>query len=195
MDEGYIKFNIEHCFEEILIPDIIFNELNVWRTKLFDLMLIGETPEGIGYGNISVKTDNGFFITGSATGKQRVLNKKDYALVYKYNLFENKVYSKGMCKASSESMSHAAVYESDMSTNAVIHVHSEIMWNKYLNSLPVTSKLASFGTPEMALEIKRILKDTGAMKSGILIMGGHKDGIITFGKNLNEAGETLMKFI
>ena len=195
MDEGYIKFNIDHSFEEILIPDHIFNLLNIWRTRLFDLNLIGETSDGIGFGNISVKTKNGFFITGSATGKNKVLNKNDYAFVYKYYLSENKVFSRGMCKASSESMSHAAVYESYEKINSVIHIHSEIMWKKYYNFLPTTSESAAFGTPEMAKEIKKILIQPDVLNNGIIIMGGHEDGIITFGNKLDDAGKILMKFI
>jgi len=29
----------------------------------------------------------------------------------------------------------------------------------------------------------------------IIIMGGHKEGLITFGRDLDEAGEVLLKYV
>ena len=191
-DEGYIKFQNDHQFEKIDAPDGIFREISVWRTKLFDLGMIGETPEGIGYGNISFRYGNNFIITGSATGKKRILEVSGYALVRSYDYEMNKVQSSGMTRASSESLSHAAVYECHTNVNSVIHVHHEKMWKWYLNDLPTTSEKFAFGTPEMAYDIQRIIKDKAMGSQGILIMGGHQDGIITFGKSVETAAGILL---
>jgi len=193
-DEGYIKFLIDHETKIIDIPEEAFNNLNNWRTRLFDLNLIGETSDGIGFGNISIKYENSFLITGSATGKKRKLEKDEYACVLSCDYKNNKVVSKGMTKASSESMSHAVIYECNEEIKAVIHVHNTMMWNKYIDALPTTSKNTTFGTPEMAYEIQKLLKIHQFYKKGILVMGGHQDGVITFGNNLDKAGEILLNY-
>ena len=194
-NEGYIKFNIDHAYEGILMPDQLFLTLSEWRTKLFEYNLIGETPEGIGYGNISIKFRDGFFITGSATGAKDKLDREDYAFVHGYNFENNLVKSVGEVKASSESMSHAAIYESNQAINGVIHIHSSKLWNQYINRMPTTSRTISFGTPEMAYEVKELLKNPVHYRSGVIIMGGHQDGIFTFGEDLNEAGERILKLM
>ena len=49
-----------------------------------------------------------------------------------------------------------------------------------------------YGTPQMALEIKRLAEECFLRDHGILVMAGHDDGIITFGKNLAEAYAILL---
>jgi hypothetical protein len=36
------------------------------------------------------------------------------------------------------------------------------------------------------------LNNSRYVKEKVIVMGGHKEGIITFGKSLNEAGNTLL---
>lgn len=192
IDEGYIKFNIEHRFEKIEIPEPIFTQLSNCRTQMFDRGWIGETPEGIGFGNISVFYDNRFFITGSATGAIRELSVEGYAEVLKFDIEENCVESKGMAKASSETMSHAVIYKSKSSVRAVIHIHNTLLWENNIDKLPTTAKEVPFGTPQMAHEIQRIINNPDDFHKGIIIMGGHQDGIISYGETLNAAAEKLL---
>ena len=44
----------------------------------------------------------------------------------------------------------------------------------------------------MANEIKRLFDQTALSKEKILVMGGHREGIISFGKDLAEAGNILI---
>ena len=44
----------------------------------------------------------------------------------------------------------------------------------------------------MANEIKRLFDETALNKEKILVMGGHREGIISFGKDLEEAGSILI---
>ena len=44
----------------------------------------------------------------------------------------------------------------------------------------------------MAYEIMRLFKETDVPSRKILVMAGHEGGIVTFGKNLQEAFEVLM---
>lgn len=189
--EGYIKFNLSWEEKAFDFDDPDFMRINSCRNKLFEMGLIGAYPDGIGFGNLSIRYNrNEFIISGSVTGNFKNLTKEHYSLVKDYDIFKNSVNCIGLTKASSESLSHAAIYESNMDVNAVIHIHNNDMWNKYLNDLPTTDKKAEFGTPEIALEIKKLANQN----SGIIIMGGHTEGIISYGKSLNEAKEILLKF-
>jgi ribulose-5-phosphate 4-epimerase/fuculose-1-phosphate aldolase len=192
-EEGYIKFNCYREDKEIFLTDSLYNKLDKWRARLFDLSLIGEYNNGIGYGNISVRSkENQFFISGSATGGKPKLFKDDYALVTNYNLKNNSLHCEGKLNASSESLSHAVIYSLNKDVGAVIHIHSDDMWDTYLDKLPTTDKKAAFGTPEIASSILELLQSRNNPSSGILVMGGHKEGIISFGENLEDAGNIIL---
>lgn len=194
-DEGYIKYCCIWNDSLIEIPSLLLNSLNAWRKKLFDLSLIGIYEGGIGYGNISIRNeDDTFFVTGSATGGKSVLHKDDYALVHDCDFKKNQLSCTGKTKASSESLTHAAIYESSPEIRSVIHVHSDRMWNYYLNILPTTFVDVEFGTPEMAFELKRLLNNRENIQKGIVVMGGHKEGIITFGRDLDQSGNCILKY-
>ncbi len=194
MDEGYIKF---HC-NWIKADPLSINQLlqiNRWRDTLYNLGYIGAYNNGIGFGNISIRCDNStFIITGSATGGFKTLNGNHYVLVNDYNLLQNSLTCTGPIKASSESLSHAAIYECSQETNAVIHIHNFNMWEKLIHNVPTTREEIPYGTPEMAIEIKRLFKSTNVKTEKIISMAGHQEGIIAFGNTLDEAGEILLKW-
>ncbi len=192
MDEGYIKFNCR-WIEAGPVPGHKVDELNIWRDKLYEMGLIGVYDNGIGYGNISIRAaGHTFIITGSATGALSRLNENHYVLVNDYDLLGNSLTCTGPVRASSESLSHAAIYECSAQANAVIHIHSQAMWDSLINKIPTTSEEVPFGTPEMADEIRRLFRDTGVAETKILVMGGHREGIISFGETLDEAGRVLL---
>jgi ribulose-5-phosphate 4-epimerase/fuculose-1-phosphate aldolase len=192
-DEGYIKFNC-HWIKTDPIPSDRLCEINEWRDKLYHLGLIGVYDDGIGFGNISIRAENNtFIITGSGTGNLNQLSENHYVLVNDYDVAKNSLTCAGPIKASSESLSHAMVYECLPETNSVIHIHNTDMWEKLMDQIPTTDKNVTYGTPEMASEIKKIVEELGN-KEKILVMGGHEGGIITFGKNLDEAGGILLRY-
>jgi ribulose-5-phosphate 4-epimerase/fuculose-1-phosphate aldolase len=194
IDEGYIKFSVHLNETDIEMPDAL-SELNAVRTALFDNGMIGVLPGGIGFGNVSVKIpgSNCFFISGSATGGKRILDSEDYCRVDSCSAERNKVYYSGHIRASSETLSHDAVYQANPVIECVIHIHHNAFFHKLLanSKIPSTSKAAKFGTPEMAKDIERIVK-THASPSGILVMTGHEDGIIAWGRTIAEAYSVLM---
>ncbi|MBW6498580.1 MAG: class II aldolase/adducin family protein [Bacteroidales bacterium] len=195
MDEGYIKFKCRWLQAPPLSQKRIA-AINAWRDKLFSRGLIGVYPDGVGYGNISMRfRGNTFIISGSATGAFRKLDDRHYVVVNDYNLAQNLLVCTGPIMASSESLSHAAVYESLPQIQAVIHVHCLTLWEKLLNMVPTTNSQAAFGTPEMAFEIKRLFRETTVEQEKILVMGGHREGIICFGDTLEEAGRVLLKYL
>ena len=193
MDEGYIKFNCTWV-EAGPVQSEYVRQLNLWRDRLFELGFIGMYPNGIGYGNISLRYGGTtFIISGSGTGGLKSLDEQHYALVNEYDLAQNAVTCTGPIKASSESLSHAAVYEGWHAVMAVIHVHHAALWKKLLHKAPTTRRAAAFGTPEMAEEIKRLFRESEVKKEKIIVMGGHPEGIISFGRSLDEAGHVLLE--
>lgn len=194
-DDGYIKFNCEWVKGEPL-PMGMIEELNSWRRKMFDLGLIGMYDNGIGFGNISMRipASKEFIITGSATGGIKNLKPEHYVKVTETHHDLNRLVCVGPIKASSESMTHSAVYDSDPECMAVIHVHNIGMWKSLIDKIPTTSKNATYGTPEMADEVMRLFRDTDVKEKGIFVMGGHEEGIITFGKTLQEAGDRMIEY-
>ncbi len=192
-DEGIIKFNYEWI--KSAAPDPVWlKELNEWREILYKSGLVGANREGIGYGNLSVRYQgNQFIITGSTTGKIEHLTPEHYAIVTAYDLEKNSLTTKGAIKASSESLTHAIMYESDASVNAVLHVHHYELWKSLLRTLPSTGENIEYGTTAMAREIYRMMKDPAIRHHQIFGMAGHEGGILAFGKNLPEAGNLLLE--
>jgi len=196
-EEGYIKFQCDWEQKPFSFAKKNFNQLNSWRKKLYDMELVGMDDHGIGFGNVSLREENSnrFYITGSKTGRHENLKKEHCARVIDYDIDKNWVKCSGEVKASSESLTHAAVYESDSSLRGVIHTHNERLWKMLKNKLPTTDPQVEFGTPEMAREIKRLMEQKDVRIEKIIIMGGHKEGLITFGRDLDEAGEVLLKYV
>ena len=190
----YIKFSCERVAAEITSFGGLA-ELNAYRRKLLDLRLICVDPNGIRFGNLSVRdgaTDR-FYITGSATGGIHELTLADCAKVVACDFERNRVRYEGSVLPSSESLTHAAVYESDATAGAVIHCHDSKLWAAVLNKAPTTSKTADYGTHEMANEIMKLFKRIDVQSRKIVVMAGHEAGILTFGKDLEQAFGVLMR--
>lgn len=192
--DGYVKFDCHLTKEKIIIPSELFTPLNYWRNELWLKCLIGAYPNGIGYGNISVRKlgSDQFYISGTATGGIPELDQIHYPLVERCDPALNSIWCRGLIKASAESMSHAAVYLANGDIGAVVHVHSRLLWERYLDILPTTDKNVEYGTPEMAFEIGRIMNLPGTLAHKVLVMGGHEEGIISFGKTVDEATAVIL---
>lgn len=189
-DEGYIKFNC--ALVRGGPPDKErLTDLNEWREKLHGLGLVGMYKDGTGFGNISKRFGKNFIISGTATGERRELKPEDYVIVTKYSLEDNWLECVGRINASSESLTHAAIYAASPKANAVIHIHSLRAWKSLINNVPTTAKVP-YGTPEMAREMLRLFEETDVDKEGIIVMAGHREGILTFGRNLDDAGRIIL---
>src|ERR1700720_856274 len=121
-ETGSVKFKCEQVPIEVS-RFTGFAELNRYRRKLLDLGMIGVDASGIGFGNLSVRDGATplFYITASATAGISELMPKDYAKVVAYDFARNWLQCEGSTVASSESLTHAAVYESDSTVRAVLH--------------------------------------------------------------------------
>lgn len=201
IDDGVIKFNFSEFVEIESLPTDEYLCLEEQRKKLFSLNLIGEyLPERIGFGNISIKKDYSefkntnfpqFLISGTQTGGQKDLDGSGYTRVIDGNLDEQSVACHGPIKASSESLTHAAIYLSCPQVTAIVHVHHRELWNKMLKGeYDKTSADVPYGTTEMANEVLEIAK---GKTSGTLVMQGHQDGIIFFSDSIEEATSMAIK--
>jgi L-ribulose-5-phosphate 4-epimerase len=191
-DEGYIKFNAI-CMGTA-VPELTeADPLNKYRRQLYDQKLIGAYPDGIGFGNISRRLGSTatFIISGSATGQIPELKPAHYALVLRADIQNNTVYYVGQTPASSESMSHAVLYEACPEIHAVIHVHHRELWQGLKDQLPTTPAEVRYGSPEMAEAILWLLKGTKLRESGVFISAGHEEGIFAFGETLAQAYERI----
>jgi L-ribulose-5-phosphate 4-epimerase len=190
----YVKFTYQRACADIASFDEL-PDLNACRRKLRDLRLIGVDSKGIGFGNLSVRNrgTGNFYITGSATGGLADLTLTDFVRVVAYDFQKNWLRYEGSAIPSSESLTHAAIYESDPSTSAVIHCHDSVLWRTLLDRTPTTSKTIPYGTPKMAYEIMRLFAASDVRSRQIFVMAGHESGIVAFGKNFEEALDILMR--
>lgn len=192
MQEGVIKFTCNWTKSKPFAPEVVA-ELNHWRQILYSKGLIGLDKQGIGYGNISIRyQQNQFIISGSGTGQYSELTNEHYTLVTGFNVHRNTVDAVGPIIASSESMTHAILYQCDPNINSVIHIHHKEFWKRLLHKVPTTDKKAEYGTPEMAMEMVRLYNKTELPKTKLLVMAGHEEGVVTFGVNLESAAKILL---
>lgn len=193
--DGTIKFQCHRENQELFIPEEISRELICWRDRMYVIGLIGLYPNGIGFGNISAREPGGdrFYISGSATGGLSELSPQHLVLVERCDSEKNQVWCRGLIDASSETMSHAAIYQNLPEVRAVIHIHSAKLWEGYFGKLPTTSPSVEYGTPEMASEIGRTIQTARLTAKGILVMRGHPEGLIAFGTSLEEAANEIFQ--
>jgi ribulose-5-phosphate 4-epimerase/fuculose-1-phosphate aldolase len=182
--EGYVKYSVEHRMAPAMeIPH--WAELNEARTRLRDLGLVGALPDGIGFGNLSIRMQgNEFLISGTATGALPVLGPDGYCMVNSFDFKQNRVVSTGPVRASAESMTHGAVYQSCSGANCVIHIHSRAIFDGMLRDhYPATPENAAYGTPEIALAIERCVRELDG-DEGRIVLGGHDEGVIAYGPSV-----------
>jgi hypothetical protein len=188
IDEGYIKYRGNWSAAAPIDADVA-SLLDSWRRPLHEAGLVGHYDElGIGYGNLSTRADaSTFYISGTQTGHLSVTDGRHYALVTAYDIEQNSVDCVGPVQASSESLTHAAIYELDPGINGIVHVHSQILWHKLIDKLPATGSDVPYGTPEMANEFERLYRETPFADIGIAIMAGHEAGLVSIGEDLEQA--------
>ena len=193
-DEGYIKYDID--WTPGPPADVrAARELDTWRRPLHEAGLIGVYEKlGIGFGNLSMRAaePGQFLISGTQTGELATTDESHYSLVTRVDIDANAVACHGPVKASSEAMTHAAIYALDDDINAIVHVHSKRLWERYRDELPTTAATVAYGTPEMAREFARLYEQTDFARIGIAVMAGHEEGLVSFGRTLEVAAQRML---
>lgn len=197
-EDGVIKYD-RSCF--VLgppLPEDEYEPLEICRKHLHALGLIGVYPNGIGFGNLSLRRDYStlypprgpqFLITGSQTGHLGALTGEHYARVLDFDIATMRVSSLGPVNASSETLTHAAIYLVNARIHAIAHVHHPALWRDGLETgLPATSPDLAYGTAEMAWGVANLAR---GKEEGLIVMKGHTDGAICFGHTLARVGALL----
>lgn len=200
IDDGVIKFDQSDYTQSQGLESLEFNKLESWRKKLYQLDLIGEyLPEKIGYGNLSQRadyknlrqTDNPqFIISGTQTGCFAELGPTHYTRVVDFNIKQNKVCVHGPIMASSESLTHAALYLISEDVKCVFHIHDQVIWQGMLEeAAPTTPADIPYGTIEMAESVQKMFPNQA---HGYFAMAGHDEGVIAFASELEKAGSLIL---
>lgn len=194
--QGAVKFNCHWNQSGPVISDEQFEVINYWREVLYNMDLIGAYENGVSFGNLSMRIPgtHQFFITGSSTGEITELEPGHYVKVVSSNIDDNAVQCIGPLKASSESLTHAAIYSADPGANAVVHVHDLDLWSDLIYKVPTTNPAMDYGTAGLAKDIFRLFNDSDVIEKRIIIMSGDRAGILTFGNDMDEAVNILMHF-
>jgi L-ribulose-5-phosphate 4-epimerase len=196
--EGVIKYRLDYRPAPASnYPELA--ELNAWRSILYRLGLIGQDPQrygGLGFGNLSFRLDHTrqFVITGSQTGGLEHLTPDHYCRILHADAEQNHIIAEGANRPSSEALTHAAVYEASQKIQAVIHIHSPIIWRYYQAlALPAVAGDIRYGTPAMATAVLDLFRQERLVEISLFVMLGHEDGVVAFGDSIAEASQTLIK--
>lgn len=190
MDEGYIKYRCIH--EDGPVPEHPqWQQLNDLRSDLVKAGLVGVLENGVSYGNVSLRGEGeSFVVSATSTGHILVLGPEHYSLVSRCDIDGNTVWSQGPLQASSESMTHAAVYAASPETGCVIHLHHAGLYAQLLQGkAPATAEDAAFGTPAMARSVEELVRQHPA--DGIIVMTGHEDGFLLYAPNVEHMRDLL----
>lgn len=202
--EGVIRFRFDHRREEL--PAALAEQaaaLAGWRRVLVRLGVVGQQADrygGYGFGNLSARVGRrAFLVTGSQTGHLADLDLAGFALVESWDAAAHRLASRGLVAPSSESLTHAALYDASPRIGAVFHVHAPALWaRRGGGELPETAAGIDSGTPEMAAEVARLAGrpppgDAGRSAAGrLLAMAGHEDGILAYAADPDAAGRALL---
>jgi len=192
--DGLIKFNLDWEVAPPLQVEIL-DDLCRWRTTLFEMGLVGCASDGIGFGNLSERNAAAgeFIITGTQTGHFSTLEPKHFASVVEFDVDSNWIKAFGPVKPSSEALTHAACYEANSAINAVVHIHNLKLWNQVLSTNVCTSADAEYGSSELAVELRAMLREVSASEGFVLAIAGHHEGVLAVGSSLKCAYEALLR--
>lgn len=195
-NEGVVKYNLNFTPKDIAI-DKEYELLEKCREELYSLGLIGAYDDGIGFGNISVRYENSdkFVITSTQTGHLENLTIDDYSLVDEIDFGSFKTIASGKSKPSSECITHGAIYGLDKNIDAVIHIHNLKLWEFMLENDYLSTNDTPYGTIEMVEDVKDIYKNIDSLQNNLLVMKGHYEGIVSFGKDIEDAKKPLFNLI
>ena len=197
--EGVIKFALDFRPGPPPAAELL-GELEAWRQIFRQLGLLGQDParyNGLGFGNLSRRAADGeaadaFIISGTQTGALERLAPEHYARVRACDPAHNRVTASGPVRPSSEALSHGVLYQTNRHIDWVMHLHSPAIFAaRDRLRLPVTDPRAAYGSPAMAAELARLCPEAGW--PGLLVMGGHEDGILAFGATAAATGGLVVR--
>lgn len=199
--EGVIKYRLDYRPGPLpAAAAAAVAALQGWFSRCRALGLIGRDParyDGFAYGNLSRRSDGGFLISATQTGGQTALGPADLAWVSDFDPAADWLLAQGPARPSSEALTHAQVYRTAPDINGVIHAHSPEIWRRARDlGLAATPGDAAYGTPAMAAAVATLMLTGPTTRfPGVLVMGGHQDGVLAYGEDLDSAGARLLRVL
>ncbi len=200
--EGVIQFG--HTLTKTTPPftsGADFAALQSWRDILHRLSLLGQSEGlygGFAWGNLSMRTPamgSAFLISATQTGGLEHTARSDWVLINECDLGTFQVVAVGLNPPSSESITHAMVYEADPNIACIAHVHNHDIW-KHSNKLdlPSTSPATRYGSPAMAAEVARLMV-RHPVRPLVFTTEGHEDGVFACGGGLASTAGALIALL
>ncbi len=200
--EGVIKFDQSDFTPISGIPVHEYRVLERYRQLMNELELISAYEDGFGFGNISKIVDYSniyrsdkpqFLISGSQTGHLKNLTGEHYTRILDFDIEQFFVKTQGAIKASSETLTHAAIYDQNPAIKAIIHFHNIGIWKALIKSnCPATSRWIEYGTFEMAVAT---MQHIGSKTQGYFVMRGHREGVVVYGPSLNAVFNQVIRMV
>jgi hypothetical protein len=172
-----------------------------WRAVLKRLGLLGQDParyDGLGFGNLSVRDPerpDEFVITASQTSGADTLEDGDLVRIVRSDQARFWVDAVGRQPPSSETLTHAMIYQADPRVNWVFHGHSPDLWQRLAAlGLPATPEHVAYGSTAMAQAVGGLLT---RHRPRPLVFGtlGHRDGVFACGASADDAGILLTRLL
>lgn len=206
MREGVIKFDLAHESGALRQGEreAVVRMLG-WRGILQKLELLGADAaryDGLGFGNISHRCGprsaprgaRAFVVSGTQTSGHATATVDHFAVVTRWRVRDNAVVSRGPVRPSSEALTHATIFDEAPHAQCVLHVHSPLIWAAQRSlCLPATPAGIDYGTVEMADATAALFLAGRVAETGLFVMLGHEDGVVAFGRTVDEAGSILVR--
>jgi len=159
-------------------------QLAAWGKKLTEIGAVKDTE-----GNMSYRSSLGFIITGTNVALDNINGETTTEITgVVYGLHRPSVYVKGMVAPSRETLLHTQIYEAREDIRVIFHVHdNEVMARAEKLRIPVTAAEQPAGSPELAQEAVRLLKENPNIRYFIL----KNHGAVALGASLDEAGKLI----
>lgn len=196
--EGVIRFRYRLAPLSSPLDAALLQKLNAWRRVLRQTALIGETPErydGNGFGNVSARERPGgatFVITASQTGRLATLQPEQFARITACDLERFEACAEGALPPSSETLTHAALYQAAPEVRWVLHGHSPHLFRAaHALGLPTTAADVEYGTAQMARAVAELVSPD-AQAPLVFVSLGHEDGVFACGAEADAVGCALI---
>lgn len=172
-----------------------------WRSVFKRLGMLGQDPArygGLGFGNLSGRDSEQpaeFVITASQTAAAPSIADGDLVRIANANPARFWVDACGRHPPSSETLTHAMVYQADPSVGWVFHVHSPDIWRQAETlALPATAGDVPYGSRAMVEAVSRLLSEHRA-RPLVFASLGHEDGVFACGDSADAAGGALVSLL